>query len=153
MTISEYIDRNLPFYHIAKMENKESILRDGLLSSCSNTRNGICVFRECVQKDILMHKIVDTELHTFDVPNDTLFMLIKLEPSRHRINTSEVSKDPTGEDTVALYNYICKDRIPIHPSDIILEGISIGGYNGEQIQAEALDGYFRRPPEIVAGHE
>ena len=44
MTIQEYIEKDMPFYHITKASNKESILKYGLLpKNC--ICNAICSVR------------------------------------------------------------------------------------------------------------
>ena len=61
MTIEEYINRNLPFFHITKMENVDEILRIGLLlSKESGARHGICVVRS--EADDIISEIIDCQL-------------------------------------------------------------------------------------------
>lgn len=43
MTVQEYIDKNLPFYHITPAINKDGILKDGLHRG--KNYNAICVVR------------------------------------------------------------------------------------------------------------
>ena len=43
MTVQEYIDSNLPFYHITPAENRDGILKDGLHKG--DEYDAVCVVR------------------------------------------------------------------------------------------------------------
>lgn len=143
MSVEEYIAENRPFYHITLEDNVASILAEGLNVGYTQSYHGICVIRECQDIEILIHEIIDCELHTCNVPDDSLFCVIKLTPEKHGITEDDVAPDPIQEVTAPLYNYICKDRIEVDDSDIIMRNIKFGLYRGEEIEVQALTDYQR----------
>ena len=149
MSIDEYIAKDFPFYHIAKMENLESIKRSGLLKSKSKSRNAICVVR--TSDDDIINEIIDCQLHTIDEPDNTLYALIKIIPKKHGITADVVSQDPIDEENSSLYNYLCVDSIAVQESDIIKINMPIGRFRGYKCLKDvvSLTNYHIAPPPVV----
>ncbi|MBQ0089132.1 MAG: hypothetical protein KBT27_07360 [Prevotellaceae bacterium] len=144
MTIDEYINNNLPFFHITKESNLEAILQEGLSIEKSFSRKGICVIRQYCHEneewpEELVYEVIDTQLNTV-LSRESKFALIKLTPYKHCISATDVVPDPIQEPNSSMYNYICKNII-IENSDIIKYGIRIGNFKPVTRQAEKLDGY------------
>ena len=151
MSVDEYITNDFPFYHITKMENLESIKQEGLLRSKSITRDGICVVR--TNNEDIINEIIDTQLHTVGVPDDTLYAIIKIVPSKHNISACMVTPDAVEEPNASLYNYLCVDCIKVSEEDIIRKNIPIGNFKENGLQADInetiIDGYYREVPPLV----
>ncbi|MDO5331682.1 MAG: hypothetical protein Q4E99_03295, partial [Bacillota bacterium] len=111
MTIKEYIEDDLPFYHVTKMSSKPLILDQGLLAKRCNA---ICVVRNC-DNDILYEII-----RQIGVPESGPFAVIKLIPSKHGITVDMVCEDSVDEKTAPLHNYIVKDKINISKEDFCI---------------------------------
>ena len=145
MKIEEFISKNYPFYHITPMENLDSIKRDGLLLSKSDTMEGICVVR--TSEDDIINEIIDTQLNKIGTPEGTLYALIKLRPSKHKITADVVTADPIEEKNNKLYNYLCMDIHNIDDSDIIRTNLPIGKSGELKILENIIDiEYLRTPP-------
>lgn len=111
MTIHEYSNCNLPFYHITPKRNVKRILTDGLQPRLF----GICVVR--TNDDGVINHIASTMLSE---RGDREFSVIKLLPRKHRINSSMVAPDSAEEPTTPLHNYIVINQpIPITEDDIV----------------------------------
>ena len=144
MTAVEYINQNLPFYHITPAPNKDFILREGLRAGRCG---GICVVRS--DNPEIWKEIINGQLTS----NDRYFMIIKLTPQKHNIVFEEVAPDSAEEDGMGpLQNYILKDRIVIDQSDIIDDDFDKGhrpDYNDIVGLVESLTDYGHPPvPDI-----
>ena len=144
MTIEEYIEKDLPFYHITLSSNRESILKDGLLpKKCK----AICTVRS--DDRIVLDNIIATQLATGIKQK---YIIIRLIPSKHGIGVDNVAEDSIDEPIAPLHNYIAGiPRIEIDESDIICNDYlvenSLGPVPNEMIVS--LEGYTRKPiPDI-----
>lgn len=114
MTVQEYIERNLPFYHITPARNKGEILKHGLKNG---TFNAVCVVRSD-NKDIL-YDIASTQLSGNE---ETKFIVIKLLPKKHNIKAEDVFEDNVTDPTAPLHNYLrANEYYTITEEDIIAE--------------------------------
>ena len=146
MTIQEFIEKDMPFFHITSASNRESILKYGLQPKMCNC-NAICSVRSDAK--IVWDNIVATQL-----PNgmNKKLILIKLIPSKHGIGVDNVAEDSVSEPTTPLHNYIADiPYIKIDESDIICDNYIVekspGPVPDELI--ERLEGYTRKPiPDI-----
>ena len=139
MSVDEYINQNLPFYHITKTESLDTILQEGLLR-CKTAR-GICVVRS-EAKDVIC-EIIDRQLYTLDVDRSTKFSLIKLTPQKHNIQACEVIEHPKDEEAAPLYNFINKEIIEITEEDIVNRNFTIGQWHETKTEVEELNNYYR----------
>lgn len=143
MTVKDYIENDLPFFHITRASNKESIFKYGLLhEKC----NAICVVR--CNEQIVWDNIIATQLG--DIEQN--YMIIKLSPRKHGINVENVAEDSVDEPTAPLHNYIADiPSIKIDESDIIYDNYIVekspGPVPNELI--ERLEGYKHRPIPYV----
>lgn len=144
MTIEEYIDKDLPFYHITNMHNKEGILKNGLQQKRCNA---ICVVRS--DEQIVWDNIIATQ-----IPEGIKqkYIIIKLVPSKHGIGVNNVAEDSVSELTTPLHNYIADiPCIIIDESDIITDSYIVPK-NPDSVPSElivSLEGYTRKPiPDI-----
>lgn len=142
MSVEEYINQNLPFNHITKMESLDTILAEGLLRH--KTVRGICVVRSDAN-DIIC-EIIDRQLYTLDVDRTTMFALIKLTPVKHNIKICEIVEHPNDEEAAPLYNFINKVKIEIAEDDIIRRDIPIGQWRETRTEIVELTNYW-----IMAG--
>ena len=114
MTVKEYIDRNLPFYHITPARNKDSILKHGLNNG---TFNAVCVVRS--DNEDILYDIASTQLSGNE---ETKFIVIKLLPKKHNIKAEDVFEDDVTDPTVPLHNYLrANEYYTITEEDIITE--------------------------------
>jgi len=115
MTKQEWIDEDRDFYHVTQSSNIESILQNGLRKGNDNPL-GICVIRS-MHPDILeflcqMMLITTEELN---------FAVIRISPTKHNINATEIANDHVVEYTNPLHNYIRRNLLHIEPEDVIHE--------------------------------
>ena len=110
MSIQEYIENNLPFYHITKESNIQSILDFGLKKG----RYGICVVRN------INYGILDEIIRQINTDGVRYFAVIEILPQKHDITADMVCEDGVDEPTAPLHNYIVKDEIAIKEEDIII---------------------------------
>lgn len=144
MSIQEYIEANLPFYHLAKMENLDSILTDGLyMSTISGRRHGICVVRS--MKDDIISEIIDRQLQE---TGRERFALIELHPREKGITADDVSIDPIDEIISPMCNYICIEPIHIEENDIVRQDISVGLWRSTTSKIVELTDYYCPVPPI-----
>lgn len=139
MTVQEYIDKNLPFYHITPAINKDGILRDGL--HCGKAVKAICVVRSD-DKDI-WRDIAESQLSAGGKHNE--FIVIKLLPRTHGIKAIDVAQDTIQERTSPLHNYIVKEVINVVEGDFI-DNFSIKEGHGKPVdkyKIQSLTGYLR----------
>ncbi len=120
MKLEEYIEDDLPFYHITHFGNKENIFEHGL-KRMSNIQ-GICVTRSSDTR--VINLIAVGQLVSGNNPEER-YCIFKLLPSKHNIEVKDIRKDITGESTNALNNYIRKDVIPVDMDDIFIDDITI----------------------------
>lgn len=136
MTIEEYIQRDLPFYHVTPRSNLQSILHNGLKKG----RNGICVVRS--NEPALIDEIACRQIGTC---GERTFSIIKLLPQEKNISQFEVCEDSIAEVTAPLHNYILKEKIEIQEKDVYMEAYTpelMSDINDKDIVA--LTGYV--PP-------
>lgn len=144
MTVQEYIDNNLPFYHITNMESLDSVLQEGLLRSRkSGVRFGICVVRS--DADDIISEIIDCQLQE---DGTELYALISLFPEKHNISAADISRDPINEAIGPMCNYIIKEPILIGEEDIIKRNIPVGLYRERRTEIETLTNYQGAIPPI-----
>lgn len=143
MTIKEYIEKDLPFFHISSLSNKDSILKNGLLPMRCNA---ICVVRS--DEHIVWDNIIATQL-TEGIKHK---YIIKLVPSKHGIGIYNVAEDSTKEPTTPLHNYIADiPCISIDESDIVADSYIVKGnpYPVPDEMVVRLEDYTRKPiPDI-----
>lgn len=114
MTVKEYIDRNLPFYHITPARNKDSILKHGLNNG---TFNAVCAVRS--DNEDILYDIASTQLSGNE---ETKFIVIKLLPNKHNIKAEDVFEDDVTDPTAPLHNYLrANEYYTITEEDIITE--------------------------------
>ena len=114
MTVKEYIENNLPFYHITPAHNKKSILKNGLKNG---TFNAVCVVRS--DNEDILHDIASTQLSGNE---ETKFIVIKLLPNKHNIKAEDVFEDNVTDPTAPLHNYLRANKYyTITEEDIIAE--------------------------------
>lgn len=113
MTVKEYIEKDLPFYHITPICNRESILASGLKRGVSY--NAICVVRS--DDEEIWYDIASTQLS--DGGKYREFIVIKLLPSKHGIEPIDVAPDDVTEPTSPLHNYIVRQELQIFRDDIV----------------------------------
>ena len=143
MTIQEYINQNLPFYHITPSTNIDGILRNGIEA---RRCHAICVIRSDsheVWKEIIHGQLVFS----------TNYAIIKIEPQKHKVEACDVAPDSTEEDwTGPLQNYIVKHNIVVDTNDIVETSFYRGNrpdFDSIRHLVVALDGYERPPiPDI-----
>lgn len=144
MTVQEYIDNNLPFYHITNMESLDSVLQEGLLRSRKpGARFGICVVRS--DADDIISEIIDCQLQE---DGTELYALISLFPEKHNISAADISRDPINEAIGPMCNYIIKEPILIGEEDIIKRNIPVGLYRERRTEIETLTNYQGAIPPI-----
>lgn len=144
MSVEEYINQNLPFYHITKMEYIDSVLQTGLLKSRnSGARFGICVVRS--DADDIISEIIDCQLQEFGTE---LYALISLFPKKHNISVFDVSKDPINEAIGPMCNYIIREPVLIGEEDIVKRNIPVGLYRERTTEIEMLTNYRGAVPSI-----
>ena len=139
MTVQEYIELDLPFFHITPIENKESILKYGLHRG--KHFNAVCVVRS--DEDVILHDIIISQLSNIDDDRD--FIVIKLIPSIHQIKAIDVSPDDVSDPTNSLHNYLVDKTFLVSEMDII-KTIPIKNCVCVQInesKKEGLEGYLR----------
>ena len=117
MTVQEYIDKNLPFYHITPAINKDGILKDGLHRG--KNYNAICVVRS--DKFSILYDIASSQLSYCNGIEYNDFIVIKLIPSKHGINAMDVAPDNVTDITNPLHNYIVEKTLQVTEDDIVLE--------------------------------
>jgi hypothetical protein len=111
MTIQEYINLDLPFYHITPTKNLTNIYANGIQNKKGR---GICVTRS---KHPLVIKYVTEMMLIGD--GDTAFSIIEIIPSKHSIQRTEVLNDETVEATNPIHNYIFRKELKITLNNII----------------------------------
>lgn len=143
MTIIDYIEKDLPFYHITPSSNKENILKYGLRPKICGA---ICTVRSDAQ--IVWDNIIVYQLGN----NKQEYTIIKLIPSKHGIGVDNIAEDSISEPTTPLHNYIADiPCISIDKSDIVTDSYVVkrnpGPVPNELIVS--LEGYIRKPiPDI-----
>ncbi len=111
MTAKEYLNQNLPFYHITPPSNLEAILMDGLQA---RRCDAICVIRS--DNPEIWREIIHGQLTSFCQE----YVIIKLLPQKHEIHYEELALDSSeGCYTGPLQNYIAKQNIKIDETDIV----------------------------------
>lgn len=142
MTIQDYIERNLPFYHITPMSKLPSILKEGLKSI---RRKPICVVRNCREP------IINEICRQIDTEGENNFAIIKIQPKEKGINADMISEDSVDEPTAPLHNYIHVKMIKVSKNDVVKENYKPDP-NVYEISEEdiiRLTGYMRTPYPIL----
>ncbi len=138
MTIKDYIEKDLPFFHITRASNKDNILNNGLLPK---TCKAICVVRS--NEPIILDTIIATQLG--DIKHK--YIIIKLSPKKHGIKVENVAEDSVDETTQPLHNYIVDiPSIKITESDIICDNYIVAKIPGPVPKEliENLEEYSRK---------
>lgn len=111
MTKEEYINENLPFYHITKTSNLPLIIANGLQN---RNGRGICVVRS---KDLLIVEFVVQMMIRVD--DDVDFSIIEIKPKAINLQPNELRDDTVVEETNDLHNYIRRHRINITANQVV----------------------------------
>lgn len=144
MSIEEYIEANLPFYHLTNMDSLDSILEAGLLRSRKpGCRFGICVVRS--RTDDIISEIIDCQLQE---TGKERFALIELFPREQDITATDVSIDPINDIIAPMCNYICKEPIYIERINIIRQNIPVGLWRFTNCEIMQLTDYRCPVPPI-----
>jgi hypothetical protein len=145
MTIKEYIDKDLPFYHITRSSNKENILKYGLQPKRCNA---ICTVRSdarIVWDNIIVYQLGD---------NKQEYVVFKLIPSKYGIGVENIAEDSISELTAPLHNYIADiPCINIDESDIVTDSYVATNFPAP-VPDElivSLEGYTRKPIPDISG--
>jgi len=111
MTIQEWINQNLSFYHITPTRNLINIYDSGI-----ENRNGrgICVIR--TNNEQIVRYICEMMLIA---EGDSDFSIIEIKPNDIQLTAIEVINDNVVELTNDLHNYIVRDRINITEANVI----------------------------------
>lgn len=131
MSVEDYIEKDLPFYHITPLKNKESILTNGLRYGLQKI--GICVVRSGD------YRVIDfiTENQLSFMNEESSYCVFKIIPSKFNIQAGEVKPDTTiYEETNALHNYIKRSKIDVDESDIYIEERIIKNIDCKKILTE-----------------
>lgn len=137
MTVQEYIEKDLPFYHITPIENKESILQTGLNSR--KNKQGICVVRSSDKN--VWNEIASLQLSYNEGKEYSHFVVIKIQPSKHNIKWTDIGPDSTEEKTNHLHNYIHVSKIIVTEDDIV-DDIKLSVSNFDyKVPQDTLEGY------------
>lgn len=115
MSIQEYIEKDLPFFHVTPMSRIIDILEKGLKKG---TCDAICVIRSD-NKSVLNEVIRQINIGNGEME----FAVIRLLPHKHHITSSMVCEDSVDEPTTHLHNYIDKDSIKVDEEDVIIKGL------------------------------
>ncbi len=133
----------MPFYHITRASNKESILKNGLIPKRCNA---ICTVRS--GEKIVLDNIIATQIGDAKMN----YIIIKLVPSKHGISVDKVAEDSVDEPTAPLHNYIADiTSIKIDDSDIVCDNYLVEKYPGPVPEEliKCLEGYTRKPiPDV-----
>ena len=144
MSIEEYIEANLPFYHLTNMDFLDSILKTGLLRSRkSGCRFGICVVRS--KEDDIISEIIDCQLQE---TGKEKFALIELLPKDNDITVDDVSIDPVSDIIAPMCNYICREPIYVERKNIIKQNIPVGLWRSTNSEIVQLTDYRCLAPPI-----
>ena len=142
MTVKEYIDNNLPFYHITPSKNKDNILESGLHRGKSF--NAVCVVRGTDDDDDIFYDIAFSLLSGEE---DREFIVIKLLPLKHEIKVEDVAPDGVSDLTAPLHNYLYNKTFAVSEEDIV-KTIRLNGYkNLSNSKIVTLEGYLRQSPQ------
>lgn len=114
MTIQEYIDADLPFYHMTDITNKDDILQSGL-SNRSNIQ-GICVVRS--NDNRVLHFIAQQIMGMSTTASNKNFCVFKIIPSKCNLTANDFGWDITTEFTNPLHSYIKKKTLNVTGEDI-----------------------------------
>ena len=132
MSIQEYIENDLPFFHFTPVSRINDILEKGLKK---RTCVAICVVRSD-DKSVLNEVIRHTGT------KKGVFAVIRLLPHKHRITSSMVCEDSVDELTAPLHNYIIKDAIKVDLEDVIIEDLCFSNeIVFDNSSVEKLSGY------------
>lgn len=144
MSIEEYIEANLPFYHLTNMDSLDSILEAGLLRSRKpGCRFGICVVRS--RTDDIISEIIDCQLQE---TGRERFALIEFFPKENGITANDVSIDPVNDVIAPMCNYVCKEPIIITRTNIIRQNILVGLWRFTNCEIVQLTDYRCPVPPI-----
>lgn len=107
----EFIDFQLPLYHITPTRNIENILEHGLKN---NNGKGICFVQK--KHPLVIQYIVETMLIN---EGDEEFSIIEIIPSKLGIQSNEIINDEVYEKTNVIHNYVTRNKIEISRENII----------------------------------
>jgi hypothetical protein len=115
MTVQEYINGDLPFYHLTAIRKKDRILRNGLQNM--DNKQGICVVRS--DDNRVLHFIAQQIIENEETrTSDMEFCVFKIVPSKHNLNVKDINCDITTEFSNPLHSYIEKKKISVDEEDI-----------------------------------
>ena len=119
MNVKEFIDSDLPFYHITLCSNKKSILKNGLKTG--SLKLGVCVTRS---SDIRVLRLIAIgQLVNFSSERE--FCIFRIIPSVYALTYDDIKEDFTVEITNPLHNYIKRKKLCVQQSDIFMDCFSI----------------------------
>jgi hypothetical protein len=111
MSINDFSNSDLSFYHITPSSNIDNIIKNGL--QCKNPF-GICVSQS--KHPLVVKYITEMMLNNGE---DTEFSIIEINPKKHNIKHNEIIRDNVEEGTNEIHNYIKRNNIKILPKDLI----------------------------------
>lgn len=115
MTIQEYIEEDLPFYHMTDITNKDIILQS-VLSNRSNLQ-GICVVRN--DDNRVLHFIAQQIMkRDTSTASNKEFCLFKIRSLKHNLTANDIDCDITTEFTNPLHSYIKQKTLKVTEEDI-----------------------------------
>lgn len=112
LTVDDFINLNLPFYHITPTSNLESIIQNGL-----QDRNGLGICVSQSKHPLIIKYITEMMLNNGE---DNNFSIIKILPKNHNILKNEIKKDNVEEATNEIHNYIKREKITISINDVVV---------------------------------
>lgn len=107
----EFLDFNLPLYHITPTKNVDEILQNGI-----EKRNGIGICFVQKKHPLVIRYIVEMMLIS---EGDSDFSIIEIIPKNYEVTSSELINDNVEEGTNGIHNYILRDNISITKDNII----------------------------------
>ena len=111
ISYSEFIELNLPLYHITPTKNIENILKNGLQN---RNGKGICFVQK--KHQLIIKYIVETMLIN---ESDKDFSVIEIKPKTINLKHQELDNDQVYEKTNCIHNYIKRDVIEITEKNIV----------------------------------
>lgn len=111
ISYAEFIDLDLPLYHITPTRNIEGIIKNGLQN---RNGRGICFVQK--KHPLVIKYIVETMLIN-DGDND--FSIIEIKPKSINLGHHEIKNDQVCEKTNCIHNYIARNIINVAEENII----------------------------------
>ncbi len=111
ISYGEFIDLDLPLYHITPTRKIESILKNGLQN---RNGKGICFVQK--KHPLVIKYIVETMLIN---EGDNDFSVIEIKPKSINLQHHEIKNDQVYEKTNCIHNYIDREVINVAEKNII----------------------------------